>query len=103
MFSATVLIKRQGRPRQWGHHLSVMETISKLVVTPRWLGPILCALAVNLGAVQVIHFTILPLAGHRVPVVHRTITSVRPGKCRAFPVAVRLQLLLPSAVSRSTV
>ena len=39
MFSASVLIKRQGRPRQWGHHLSVMETINKLAVTPRCARP----------------------------------------------------------------
>ena len=36
MFSASVLIKRQGRLRQWGHYLSVMETIGKLVATPRF-------------------------------------------------------------------
>ena len=103
MFLASVFIKRQGRPLQWGHHLSVMEAISKIVATPRWLGPIPCVLAGKLEAVQVSHVTILPLAGHRLLVVHRTITSVRWGKCRALPVVVRLQLLLPSGGSRSTV
>ena len=58
MFSETVPIKRQGRPRQWCHHLSAMERIGKLAITPRWLGPVLCALAGNLGAAQGSHFTI---------------------------------------------
>ena len=94
MFLASVLIKRQGRPPQWGHHLSVMETISKIVAAPRWFSHIPCLLAGKLGAIQVSHFTILSLAGYRLLVVLRTITSVRWGKCRALPVVVRLQLLL---------
>ena len=84
MFSETAPIKRQGRPRQWCHHLSAMEGISKLAITPGWLGPVLCVLAGNLGAAQGSHFTILPLAGHRVPVVHRSITSVWLGQMPRF-------------------
>ena len=98
MFLASVLIKRQGRPLQWGLHLSVMETISKIVAAPRRFSHIPCVLAGKLGAIQVSHFTILPLAGHRLLEVLRTITSVRWGKCRAFPVVVRLQLLLPPSL-----
>ena len=86
-----------------GHHLSATETISKLVATPRWLGLIPRALAGKLRAVQLSHFTMLLLAGYRVPVLHRTITAVRRGKCLGFPVVVRLHLPLPSEGSRSTV